>query len=218
MTLPEISFRACCADTAGQPRPPMLSATMALTAGPTIALPARARAEADAFHEAGHCAVGIALGWPVVAVTIDGPAHVRWVGGCRPRAEVAAVAMAGAIAERWRNRWIVRPDDKALLADLARVRGLEGGACDQCRAARAAIVETGHGPDAAAINRLRDLELWTIDAIKSPPIWAAIRALATKLMAEGTQDGAGVEAICGDFFPPGALTVPTLETNNAGHS
>ena len=116
--------------------------------------------------------------------------------------------MAGPVAERWRDRWIVRPDDKALMADLARVRGLEGGPCDACRAARAAIVETGHGADAAAIDRLRELESFALDAVRSPPIWRAIRALAISLMAEGTLDGDAAEATCRSFFKPGGLAAP----------
>jgi hypothetical protein len=208
MTPPDTMWRACCAGSARAPSPPMLSADMAMTAGPRVALPPRARDEADAHHEAGHCAVGIALGWSVVAVTIDGLAHVRWAAGCRPLAEAAAVAMAGAVAERWRVRWIVRPDDRALMADLARVRGLSGGSCDACRAARACVVETHHAADATVIARLREIESLTINAVKAPPIWAAIQALATKLMAEGTQEGAAVEAICKRFFNPGALVRP----------
>jgi hypothetical protein len=126
MTATEISWRACCGGRSGETSPPLFPADRPLVAGPAVVLPAGARDERDAIHEAGHCAIGLALGWAVEIVTIDGPAHVRWAGGCRPLAEAAAVAMAGAIAERWRNRWIVRPPDRALMADLARVRGLEG--------------------------------------------------------------------------------------------
>jgi hypothetical protein len=203
-----VFFRACCEASASEPAPPMLPATMGLTAGPPIALPACDRDERDAAHEAGHSVVGLALGWEVEIVTIDGAPHVRWRAGCRPLPEVAAVALAGPIAERWRNRWIVRPDDKALLADLARVRGLSGGSCDACRAARACVVETHHADDATVIARWREIESQTIDAIKSPPIWASIRALAEKLMEHGTLDGAGVEAICREFFSPGTLARP----------
>jgi hypothetical protein len=204
----EISWRACCSAMAGDLAPPLLAASLPLTTGKATALPVRERREADAFHEAAHAAIGLALGWQIDTVTIDGPAHVRWRAGCRPLAEVAAVAMAGPIAERWRIRWIVRPDDKALMADLARVRGLAGGACDQCRAARAATVETGHAADAAVMARLREIEAWTIDAVRSPPRWRAIRAIAAELLVKGTLVDDAAEATCRPFFNPGELSPP----------
>jgi hypothetical protein len=208
MTPPDTMWRACCAGSASAPSPPMLAAEMAMTAGPRVALPARARDEADASHEAGHLVVGQALGWAADVVTIDGAPHVRWRAGCRPLGEIIAVAIAGRVAELWRMRWTVRPDDRSLLTDIARVRGLAGGSCDACRAARAAIVETGHGRDAAAIDRLRDLELWTIETVKSPPIWRAIRAIADRLMGTGTVEGDEAADICRDFFEPGGLSAP----------
>lgn len=211
MTEPaEQMFRVCCSAMAGAAAPPMLPANLPLTAGTPVALPARERQEADAFHEAGHVAVGLGLGWAADVVTIDDAPHVRWRAGCRPLAEIAAVALAGGIAERWHVRLILRPHDNALMAVMARVRGLAGGSCDACRAARAAIVETGHGPDVVAIARMRDLELWTIETVKGPQIWAAIRAIAAELMAEGTLNDDTVETICREFFKPGGLSVPAL--------
>jgi hypothetical protein len=58
------------------------------------------------------------------------------------------------------------------------------------------------------IERFRAVEAWCLLVIRTPPIWAAIRALADKLMGAGTLDGDAAAAICAQFFEPGGLAAP----------
>lgn len=208
MTATEISWRACCGGRSGETSPPLFPADRPLVAGPAVVLPARARDERDAIHEAGHVAMGLALGWRLVRATVDGAARVEWHSGCRPLAQGAVVAMAGPVAENWGSRHVVTAANSSLVAIIARVRSCCGGDCDDCQAVRACLVGARHADDAAVVARFRTLESWTIDAVRRPPIWRATRALADKLMVAGTLDGEAATAICGDFFSSGGLAAP----------
>lgn len=203
------SARACCADRVGEGRGFVIrdDAVMPFRhAGPIVEADI-ASPEPDpvmARHEAGHVAVAIALGARAETATLGPPAHARIDDAGLPLSDRIAIRLAGPTAERWHYRHVFITPDEIWVPWIGMARELRGGSCDECQACRLALVAVRHAENAVVIAALRRAEARTLDLIRDPPIWRAIRATAAALIEHGTLREEAITAICAEHFEAGA--------------
>ncbi len=198
------TLRACCARAAACGR--AVAFTEPSGAGPTIAaadapvvadgLPQPAREPRLAVHEASHAVIGAMLGADVEGARIGGAdsAQVAFLPGA-PIQHRVAMLLAGEIAERWHSRVVWRPDDVELAWFHERVREVDLGGCDSCRAMFDIVIEDQKRTEAEVFARYREIEAQTIEAVKRPDIWRSIKTVAGALMEHGEIDGERIKSL-----------------------
>lgn len=198
------AVRACCARAATCGR--ALAFTERSDAGPTIAavdapviaenLPQPIREPRLALHEGGHCVIAALLGADVEGARIGGAdsTQVFFRPGSTVPARVATL-LAGDIAERWSARITWRPDDAELRWFHQRVREVDLGGCDSCRAMFHIVAEDQKRTEAEIFARWREIEAQTIEIVKHPDVWRSIKSVADTLIEHGEIDGERIRAL-----------------------
>lgn len=156
-----------------------------------------------ARHEAAHGVVSLICGGRIESLTIDGQA-IAYTPDV-PDQHRALVYLAGDAATEWHSGRIARVDDNVLADWLAGIRNCGGGSCDRCRAVRHSVVATRHASDDVILADIRRNERLAGLLVRMPQVWAAICAIAARLMAAGSLDGATATAIALSHFSPAAL-------------
>lgn len=156
---------------------------------------------ASAWHEAGHCVVGVIAGRGIESATIVGQPQVNIVRITSEHRLSAAVAMAGDIAAAWERRTIVRRFDAQWQEPISRVawRAAKCGGCDDCRLAQQALLANDLD-EAAALGWLRETERRVIEAVTSYPVSRAVAAVAAALREFGTISGDQIVQIAGHYL------------------
>lgn len=172
-----------------------------LIEGRTVRL---SRSRTNAFHEAAHAIIYLALGARVAKATIDGQPLVRHVGTVPYPANVVAI-LAGDAGAAWARSEIAKAPDDELASWVGGIRNLCGGSCDRCKAVRICLVGTTLAPDDEVVATFRYLENATGMIVRSPQVWAAISELADALMSRGTLGSRAILKICRRHFEPGAF-------------
>lgn len=198
------TYRACCprahdygrqggmVEPAGQP--PVLAAVDAPVIAEGLARPARE--PRLAFHEGAHSVLGVALGADVGGARIGGSdsARVFFRAGA-PVPHRAAMLLAGDIAERWSNRTIWRPADEDLRWFHERIREVDLGGCDSCRAMFHIVIEDQKRDEAEIFTRWREIEAQVIEVVKRPDVWRSIKSVADALLEHGEIDGQTIRSL-----------------------
>lgn len=156
-----------------------------------------------AWHEAGHAVVGTHEGFELEEVRIIHPCASLWAPWGERSFSVGQVvreALAGDIAERWRDRLVHRASDDDLMFFVRAVRANTGGGCDGCYAFRHIVAVRPDWNDCGILQLFRTIEAEAIEIVTSRPVTAAIRAVAAQLMLTPTMSGDDVRAIIQKFF------------------
>lgn len=180
----------------------------------TLAQPPRPD-EDVAFHEAAHAVAYHAFGGQVTLVTLAGHPHVECESDPADLRDRAVMIMAGpAGQDAWHRQQRTLFEDE-LAEYFARVDDVTFGNCDRCRACLVATVhanKSGHD----RVEIFRAAERRAIEFVRLPSAKAAIRALASELMARQTIDGAEAHALCDRFIKFGALSHAEEDQGLAG--
>lgn len=186
--------RACCVRAASCGRaggfiepadhPPVLAAPDA----PVLAdgVPQPGREPRLAYHEGAHVVLGMILGADVDGARIGGSdsARVFFRAGA-PVPYRVAMLLAGEIAERWTARAVWRPGDEELRWFHERIREVDLGGCDSCRAMFLIVTEDQRRTEADVFARWREIEAQTIEVVKRPDVWRSIKSVADALLEYG---------------------------------
>ncbi|MEI8212127.1 MAG: hypothetical protein WCI02_08255 [Planctomycetota bacterium] len=134
--------------------------------------------EATAYHEAGHCVLGVCLGATVRYATIHteserllGEVEIHWIGPQLPKYVVMAM-MAGPVAES-----IFRDEPMSAI--------LNGPGGQDWRQAWQQMRSWGW-EEAKCIDRMRKILTELKRALQHPPVWSAVAAVADLLLAHET--------------------------------
>lgn len=192
------TMRACCARAAacgrlgGMIEPADAAPTLATVDAPIIAeeLPRPAREPRLAYHEGAHAVLGTVLGAEVLGARIGGAdsAQVYFPPGAAVPARVAML-LSGEVAERWTARVVWRPGDDELRWFHQRVREVDLGGCDSCRAMFLIVTEDQKRAEAEIFARWREIEAQTIEIVKRSDVWRSIKSVADALLEHGELDG-----------------------------
>lgn len=151
---------------------------------------------AVAAHEAGHSVVGLLLGAdvPFARIGVSASAGIVFEENA-PRRHRAAAFLAGPIAENWSARWVIRQSDADLKWYRDRIREVDLGNCDWCRAMFWTIAENTRLDETAAFTRYREMEAQTIEVVRRRDVWRSIRRVADALLEHGALDGERIKAL-----------------------
>mgnify|MGYP000948436181 CR=1 FL=1 len=198
------TMRACCARAAACARvggfvePAEAVPNLAAVDAPIIAegLPRPAREPRLTYHEAGHVVLGAALGADVLGARVGGAdsASVHFPPGSPVSARVAML-VAGDIAGRWMDRTIWRPGDEELHWFHQRVREVDLGGCDSCRATFHIVTEDQRRTETEVFARWRAIEAQTIAVAQRPDVWRSIKRVADTLLEQGELDGPTIRSL-----------------------
>lgn len=192
---PGLSF-AVVADDTGQPVEGSLLPPDAAVRPVDFEIPATFDVAA---HEAAHAVVAILNGMEVERVEV-GVLSQMTPGKCGnlTNGGLIKVFLAGPAAQGKANRHEYRMRDVEILDFVCAVRADRGGGCDLCRVARVLAPLD----DAAAIATWRMLEGDTLDLIKLPAVWRAIRNIAACLIERSIISG---DEVCNAMTAAGVV-------------
>jgi hypothetical protein len=166
---------------------------------------------ADAFHEAAHAAVALALGASIIGLKSVGQPIVWMTDAALPPIARAAVSIAGPVGERWHRRH-VHVDGDAMLAGYVE-RSAFGGSCDKCKSIREIREAAPDVTDGDLFALYRQVEAATVELVRRPAIWRAIEEIANAAMRHGSLLGDEIEQIAVQHFRPGSYRLEIVGYN-----
>mgnify|MGYP001765606236 CR=1 FL=1 len=198
------TMRACCARAAAYGRasgfiePAGADPVLAEADAPVVSerLPRPAREPRLAFHEGGHAVLGVALGADVQGARVGGSdSALVFFRTDAPVPARVAMLLAGEIAERWHSRVVWRPGDDEMRWFHQRVREVDLGGCDSCRAMFHIVIEDQGRDEAHVFARWREIEAQTIAVVQRPDVWRSIKRVADALLEHGEINDERIRAL-----------------------
>lgn len=159
-------------------------------------LPPPAREPRLALHEGAHAVLGTVLDADVEGARIGGAdsAKVFFRAGA-PVPHRVAMLMAGDVAGRWSERIVWRPGDEELRWLHERIREIDLGGCDSCRAMFWIVTEDQKRTEAEIFARWREIEAQTIEIVRRHDVWHSIKRVADALIEHGEINGERIRAL-----------------------